>query len=156
RLLLADAHSLPFQNDLFDRVFHVGAINAYRDPTRALHEMARVARAGTPIVVVDEQLDPGRDHTLCHRMAFHALTLFDTHAQDPKLLVPEEYRPSAEVTPVSRFYYCLTFTKPVAPRAHTSTAEGSRSDGRSKRPHKNPARKRNRRAGKAVRSRPHR
>src|SRR6266446_239626 len=50
--LLADA--------TFDRVFHVGGINGYRDVRKALAEMARVARAGTPIVVVDEELDPDR------------------------------------------------------------------------------------------------
>jgi len=57
-LLLGDAHALPFADASFDRVLHVGGIATYRDPARALAEMARVARPGTPIVVVDEHLDP--------------------------------------------------------------------------------------------------
>lgn len=112
RLLLGDAHNLPFQDDQFDRVFHVGAINGYRDPTVALREMARVARPKTPIVVVDEELDPKRDHALCHRIAFSSLTWFDSNPRAPKHLVPKECLASAKVTPVSRFYYCLTFEKP--------------------------------------------
>jgi ubiquinone/menaquinone biosynthesis C-methylase UbiE len=112
RLVLGDAHRLPFQNDQFDRVLHVGAINGYRDAKVALHEMARVARPRTPIVVVDEELDPKRSHNLCHRIAFRSLTWFDNDPHAPKHLVPEECSASAEVTPVSRFYYCLTFQKP--------------------------------------------
>jgi ubiquinone/menaquinone biosynthesis C-methylase UbiE len=112
RLLLADAHRLPFQDDQFDRVFHVGAINGYRDPRAALSEMARVARPGTPIVVVDEELDPKGTHNLCHRIAFESLTWFDTNPRAPIDLVPKECLATAEVTRVSRFYYCLTFAKP--------------------------------------------
>ena len=54
----------------FDRVFHVGAVNCYRDPARALAEMVRVARAGTPLVVVDERLDPDKRHSLFHGLLF--------------------------------------------------------------------------------------
>lgn len=112
RLLLGDAHRLPFADDRFDRVFHVGAINGYRDPRVALGEMARVARRGTPIVVVDEELDPNRTHRFWHRLAFESLTWFDSNPHAPIELVPAKCRPSAEVTRVSRFYYCLTFAKP--------------------------------------------
>ena len=111
RLLLGDAHSLPFQDDQFDRVFHVGGINGYRDAATALREMARVAKPKTPIVVVDEGLDPQRHHALHHRIAFQSLTWFDPHPGPPDQLLPKEY--AREVTRVSRFYYCLTFQKPV-------------------------------------------
>lgn len=115
RLLLGDAHALPFPDAAFDRVFHVGAINGYRDRGRALAEMARVARPGTPIVVVDEQLDPGRGHSLFHQIAFRAITLYD---RDPH--VPRDQLPAGavdvEVSAVSRFYYCLQFHMPT-PRA---------------------------------------
>lgn len=59
RLLMADAHALPFADHVFDRVFHVGASGNYRDPALALSEMARVAKEDTPIVVVDEQFESG-------------------------------------------------------------------------------------------------
>lgn len=113
RLTLADAHNLPFPDETFDRVFHVGAINGYHDRARALAEMARVARRGTPIVVVDEELDPGRGHSLVHRIAFLALTWYDSDPHAPRRAVPAGAI-DVEVTAISRFYYCLRFRLPPA------------------------------------------
>src|SRR5262249_18504429 len=110
RLLLGDAHSLPFQDSQFDRVLHVGGINGYRDRNAALGEMARVAKKGAPIVVVDEELDPNREHEVWHKLAFQSLTWFDSKPHAPKELVPPDSKHVA-VTPVSRFYYCLSFQK---------------------------------------------
>jgi ubiquinone/menaquinone biosynthesis C-methylase UbiE/uncharacterized protein YbaR (Trm112 family) len=118
RLLLGDAHSLPFGDGAFDRVFHVGGIGGYRDPGKALAEMARVAVPGTPIVVVDEQLDPGRRHGLVHRALFRALTFYDRDPHCPReLLPPGSYDVLEEQ--VSRYYYCLRFRhgRSGAPRA---------------------------------------
>jgi ubiquinone/menaquinone biosynthesis C-methylase UbiE/uncharacterized protein YbaR (Trm112 family) len=114
RLVLGDAHHLPFADATFDRVFHVGGINGYRDVRRGLAEMARVARPGTPIVVVDEELDPDRKHSLHHRIAFDSLTWFDPDPRAPCDLLPPEAT-DVEVTRVSRFYYCLTFKKTALP-----------------------------------------
>jgi ubiquinone/menaquinone biosynthesis C-methylase UbiE len=111
RLLLGDAHALPFRDHAFDRVFHVGAINGYHDRRQALAEMARVARPDTPIVVVDEGLDPTREHSLYHHLTFRALTLYDPDPRAPRAELPEGAT-DVEVTAVSRFYYCLRFTMP--------------------------------------------
>ncbi len=112
RLLMADAHELPFVDGMFDRVFHVGAAGSYRDPGRALAEMARVAQPGTPIIVVDEQLDPGRRHGLYHRATFRLLTFYDDHPHAPLELLPAAARDvSCEAT--SRFYYCLRWRMPA-------------------------------------------
>ena len=112
RVLMADAHALPFRDASFDRVFHVGGIGGYRDPSRALAEMARVAVPGTPIVVVDEQLDPSRAHSLYHRLMFRAVTFYDPRPHSPREHVP----PGAEGVideQASRFFYCLTFRMPA-------------------------------------------
>jgi len=112
KLLLGDAHALPFPDHAFDRVFHVGGIAAFGDPARALAEMARVARPGTPIVVVDEQLDPGAPQCLYHRVAYAALTLFAPSDGSPVAHLP----PGAEGVveeQISRFYYGLTFRMPA-------------------------------------------
>jgi len=53
-LILGDAEELPFIDEQFDAVLHVGGINAFNDRARALSEMVRVARPGTKIVIVDE------------------------------------------------------------------------------------------------------
>ncbi len=107
-MVLGDAHALPFGDDQFDRVFHVGAIGNYGDPAKALAEMARVAKPGTPIVVVDEALDDTVRNRLHHRLAFRLLTFYD---RDPHC--PVEHLPpgasGVEVSAISRFYYCLRF-----------------------------------------------
>ncbi len=121
RFLAGDAHTLPFPDHCFDRVFHVGAVNSYRDPARGLAEMARVARPGTPIVVVDERLDPGTRHSLLHRLFFKWMTIYD---RDPH--APVEHLPAGatgvEVEQLGRFFYCLRFSMPVATGPGTSTS----------------------------------
>jgi ubiquinone/menaquinone biosynthesis C-methylase UbiE/uncharacterized protein YbaR (Trm112 family) len=111
RLLAADAHALPFADGSFDRVFHVGGIGGYGDPRRGLAEMARVARPDTPIVVVDEQLDPRSRGSAFHRLVFRALTFYTAAPASPVALLPPQA--SAVVSEqVSRYYYCLTFRIP--------------------------------------------
>lgn len=111
RLLVADAHALPFPAASFDRVFHVGATNSFREPERALAEMARVAKPGTPIVVVDERLDPGRRHSLVHRAIFRAICFYDPYPRPPtELLPPDAYDVLDEQ--IARFLYSLRFRSP--------------------------------------------
>ncbi len=54
-LYLASGEALPFADDVFDAVLHIGGINFFDDKARALAEMARVAKPGARVVVVDEQ-----------------------------------------------------------------------------------------------------
>ncbi len=53
-LFQGEAERLPFAEDSFDVVFHVGGINFFNDKARAIGETIRVARPGTKIVIVDE------------------------------------------------------------------------------------------------------
>lgn len=53
-LFLGNAEELPFCDESFDVVYHVGGINAFNDRARALAEMVRVARSGARFLVVDE------------------------------------------------------------------------------------------------------
>jgi ubiquinone/menaquinone biosynthesis C-methylase UbiE len=112
RLVLGDAHRLPYADATFDRVFHVGAAGSWSRPAEALAEMARVAKPGTPIVVVDEQLDRARARKR-DRAAFRLLTFYD---RDPK--APVAHLPAGagdvRVRQLSRFYYALSFTMPVS------------------------------------------
>lgn len=111
RLLMADAHALPFPDAAFDRVFHVGGIGGFRDPGRALAEMVRVAVPGTPVVVVDEQLDPSRTHGFFHRAMFRVLTWYDRAPHCPREHVPAGATAVVEEA-ISRYYYCLSFRAP--------------------------------------------
>lgn len=53
-LFLGNAEDLPFANDSFDVVFHVGGINFFNDRAKAIREMIRVAKPGTRILIADE------------------------------------------------------------------------------------------------------
>lgn len=107
-LVGGDAHALPFPDASFDRVLHVGGIATYRDPARALAEMSRVAKPGTPVVVVDEQLDARAAHSWYQWLAFKALTVYDLSPHAPVEHLPATAR-DVRVEQASSFYYCLTF-----------------------------------------------
>lgn len=53
-LVLGEAEKLPFPDNTFDCVFHMGGINFFNDPGAAVREMYRVAKPGVKIVIVDE------------------------------------------------------------------------------------------------------
>ena len=53
-LYRANAEELPFKDCCFDVVFHLGAINLFKDKKSAIQEMIRVAKPGTRIVIADE------------------------------------------------------------------------------------------------------
>jgi SAM-dependent methyltransferase len=109
-LLLGDAHALPFADGTFDRVLHVGAIASYHDPARALAEMSRVARPGTPVVVVDEQLAAGADWY--RYLMFHWITMFDHVKRAPIEHVPRGVT-GLRVTQPTPFYFCMSFRTPA-------------------------------------------
>jgi len=122
-LLLGDAHSLPFDDGVFDRVLHVGATGSFRDPAKALSEMARVAKPGAPIVVVDEQIDPREQHGFIARAAFKALTFYDSAPKSPQHLLPEDTYDVFEWQ-ISRFYYALRFRRQAPPgEGESATAD---------------------------------
>jgi ubiquinone/menaquinone biosynthesis C-methylase UbiE len=53
QLYMGNAEALPFKDNSFDVVFTVGAVKFYKNKTRAIHEMIRVAKPGTKIIIVD-------------------------------------------------------------------------------------------------------
>lgn len=53
-LVLGNGEQLPFTDDSFDSVFHIGGINFFDNKAAALAEMARVAKPGTRLLVADE------------------------------------------------------------------------------------------------------
>jgi ubiquinone/menaquinone biosynthesis C-methylase UbiE len=54
KLILGEGENLPFNNNFFDCVFHVGGINFFNDKQKAISEMIRVAKPGTRLLIVDE------------------------------------------------------------------------------------------------------
>jgi ubiquinone/menaquinone biosynthesis C-methylase UbiE len=54
QLQLGNAEQLPYQDNSFDGVFHLGGINFFNDKKKAIEEMVRVARPGRRILICDE------------------------------------------------------------------------------------------------------
>ncbi len=59
-IVRADAVQVPFRDNTFDVVFHLGAINLFSDKKSAIEEMIRVSKPGTHIVIADETEKAGR------------------------------------------------------------------------------------------------
>jgi ubiquinone/menaquinone biosynthesis C-methylase UbiE len=53
-LFLGNGEQLPFRDNSFAGVFHVGGINFFNNKKAAIDEMIRVAKPGTHILIADE------------------------------------------------------------------------------------------------------
>ncbi len=111
-LFYGNAELLPFQDAMFDVVFHVGGINAFNDRAKALSEMVRVAKPGTRLVVVDE--------TARSMQPFKWLPSIRKMLADwgDRFEAPVNYLPKGMLDVQSRLiikdsFYVLSFRKPI-------------------------------------------
>jgi len=105
------AEHLPYQDDYFDCVFHMGGINFFTDPAAALREMIRVAGPGTRLVVVDET----EEFAKRHENTFVARAFYGNRPrtiQAPVDLLPPEMEEVRLDTLWSGDLYALSFRKP--------------------------------------------
>jgi ubiquinone/menaquinone biosynthesis C-methylase UbiE len=72
----ANASYLPYKNDVFDAVMHVGGINTFGEKKRAAHEMVRVAKRNAKIIVVDEGLAIGKEKTFLGKFLLKSNALY--------------------------------------------------------------------------------
>lgn len=110
-LFQADGAYVPFRDDTFDLVFHMGGIQFYGDPFRGVSEMARVARPGTTVHVIDEI--SGAVRTLRRLPAHRRYGTTERKALEGiKHLVPHSMQEiTCEPIPGTDFYI-LSFKKP--------------------------------------------
>jgi len=111
-LCLGNGEQLPFQDDSFAGVFHVGGINFFDDKKAAIHEMIRVARPGARILVADEtekgaqgyeKFIPGFKNSFGGKRAVIV---------PPVELVPPEMRETRVFDVWKGWLYCVEFRKP--------------------------------------------
>ncbi|MGO9204616.1 MAG: hypothetical protein ACLQBX_00245, partial [Candidatus Limnocylindrales bacterium] len=90
--------------------FHVGGINFFNDPMRAMDEMVRVAKPGTRILVVDEtdQVAGAYRHLPSRRAAATPRRPIDPLALVPAGMVDVRLKEVAHGE-----LYCLTFRTPA-------------------------------------------
>lgn len=108
-LFQAEAENLPFRDDLFDCVFHVGGMNYFANKKRAIEEMMRVAKSGSYITIVDET-----DKFFTNFSWIPLLNnFFKTGAatQPPTHLLPKNVKNVSLNTVVNGNYWRLTFQK---------------------------------------------
>ncbi len=131
-LFVGNAEALPFADESFDVVFHVGGINFFSDRAAAIREMIRVARPGSLLLIADET----EEHVKAAYENIPYAREFYKGREDavsvPVDLVPAEmeevHAKILEIAGKKRFY-ALTFRKPrVAARelAVVSGAEAAR------------------------------
>jgi ubiquinone/menaquinone biosynthesis C-methylase UbiE len=111
-LLHGIAEKLPFRDESFDVVFHVGGINAFEDKSQAIKEMIRVAKPGTKIVIADEWLDPRTLKRFGERLLCKVFPSIVTRTQPPIELIPGDML-EIQINPIWKHYgYCIEFRKP--------------------------------------------
>jgi ubiquinone/menaquinone biosynthesis C-methylase UbiE/uncharacterized protein YbaR (Trm112 family) len=111
-LSLGNAEKLPYADCSFDAVFHIGGINFFNDKSAAIHEMIRVAKPGTRILISDESEKGAQGY---EKFVPGFKKNFD--GKRPPIMAPLELIPP-EMHEVRAFdvwkgwLYCLEFRKP--------------------------------------------
>lgn len=106
-----NAEGLPFKDQCFDVVFHVGGINFFNNKKAAINEMIRVAKSGTKIVIVDET------EKLIESTYQRTPITKEYYQSKEGINAPLEFIPS-DMLDISYkeickgLMYCLTFRKP--------------------------------------------
>lgn len=121
-LVQGEAEHLPFKDNSFDVVFHVGGINYFNDKQKALAEMIRVAKPGSRLLVVDET-----ESMVVNTYQKNPFSRKLYQLADRDLSVPVQLLPSGMKEIEVRYFfdqkiYCLTFRKPVENTAGVADA----------------------------------
>jgi ubiquinone/menaquinone biosynthesis C-methylase UbiE len=111
-LFQGEAEQLPFRDEVFDVVFHVGGINFFNDGERAIREMIRVAKPGTKLMIVDETEKVVKRNYEKNPLTRKYYKGRVEAVASPLDLVPREMREIASLTLLDGKLYCVTFRKP--------------------------------------------
>lgn len=112
-LFLGTAEELPFRDEAFDNVFHIGGINFFSDKQRAIQEMIRVARPGTKIIIADETEKGARVYEWISPGFSRAFEGKREMITAPVHLVPQGMQDVRVDTIWGGMGYCLEFRKPT-------------------------------------------
>ena len=93
-LIRANASHLPFKDECFDAVIHVGGINTFEEKGLAIKEMFRVVKHNAKVVIVDEGLDPRLRRSILGRLLLKINALY---ASTPPLKELEEVTDSIHI-----------------------------------------------------------
>jgi ubiquinone/menaquinone biosynthesis C-methylase UbiE len=111
-LFLGNGEQLPFRDDLFAGVFHVGGINFFNDKKAAIHEMIRVAKPGARVLIADETEKGAKDYEKYIPGFKGSFGAKRDAILPPVELVPQEMLETRVLDVWKGWMYCIEFIKP--------------------------------------------
>jgi ubiquinone/menaquinone biosynthesis C-methylase UbiE/uncharacterized protein YbaR (Trm112 family) len=111
-LFLGNGEELPFKDDSFDSVFHIGGINFFSHQQNAIDEMIRVAKPGTRIIICDENESGAQWYEKFLPGFKSAFQGKREKVTAPVALVPSAMLDLKVDNIWNGFMYCLEFRKP--------------------------------------------
>lgn len=112
QLQLGNAEQLPYHDNTFDSVFHLGGINFFNHKKKAIEEMIRVARPGTRILICDEN-EKGAQAYERFLPGFKRMAGESREAIVPPLdLIPPKMQEVRLFDVWKGWMYCIEFRKP--------------------------------------------
>lgn len=107
-LCICDGQMLPYKDSAFDRVFHVGSINAWPSIRKGLAEFHRVLKPGGLVSVADESISDTADPK--EASAFRRMFWSQSYFNAPVEFLPKNAT-EVKVGRMNDFYYILSFSK---------------------------------------------
>jgi ubiquinone/menaquinone biosynthesis C-methylase UbiE len=86
----ANASYLPYRENSFDAVMHVGGVNTFGDKSKALNEMVRVAKHNSKVLIVDEGLSARGQETFLGKLLIKTNVL--NRCKPPTALLPKNVK----------------------------------------------------------------
>lgn len=112
QLDLGNAEHLPYQDNSFAGVFHIGGINFFNDKQKAIAEMIRVARPGARILIADETEKGAQGYEKFIPGFKESFGKERAPIQPPIDLVPSEMLEPRVFDIWKGWLYCIEFRKP--------------------------------------------
>jgi len=110
-LVQGNAEALPFGDEIFDVVFHVGGFNFFNDKKKAIDEMIRVAKPGAKLYIVDESDDIREKGGMVAGIVSRFMPEREVFAP-PVKHIPHEMLEPREYRLLDRKFWMVSFQKP--------------------------------------------
>ena len=111
-LQLGNAEQLPYQDNVFGGVFHIGGINFFNDKAKAITEMIRVAKPGSRILICDEKEKGAQVYERLIPGFMQSVGKEREVVVAPIALIPPEMENVSMFDVWGGWFYCIEFTKP--------------------------------------------
>jgi ubiquinone/menaquinone biosynthesis C-methylase UbiE/uncharacterized protein YbaR (Trm112 family) len=112
QLQLGNAEQLPYQDNSFEAVFHVGGINFFNDRKKAIEEMIRVAKPGSRILISDEKEKAAKAYERFIPGFMKNVGKEREVVVAPLRLIPPDMENLRLFDVWGGWFYCIEFSKP--------------------------------------------